>query len=457
MTGPAGTPRSPSVEETVDLLASGQLLAPEIVGHALVRAHECRARVGAFSEIDDTGATRAALDSGSRHAKGSARQLEGVPVVVKDLIDTRGLATRYGSAAYEGHVPSEDAAAVGALRGKGAIVIGKTTTHEFAWGVTTASTRFGDTLNPRDRTRVPGGSSGGTAAAIAFGAVAAGLGTDTGGSVRIPAALCGVTGFKPSFGRLSTAGVFPLAPSLDHVGVMGRTVDDVTRVAAALGIASAAPADPGRLRIGVISELGGVPAEAAVSAAFGIAVGRLGPICDVRVISDTSLFDGSFDTFAGIVLAEGGIAHFSRNDRDFIHKAYEPETVARLKLAESVLLGDYARQQEARRLLQRRVSALMEEFDFLVLPTCPCVAPPIGSDRIAIGGWSGSVRMALMINTAPFNLTGMPAVSVPAGTGALGLPMGLQIVGRAGEDERLLTAAARFEKLLSGSGHPSEP
>jgi aspartyl-tRNA(Asn)/glutamyl-tRNA(Gln) amidotransferase subunit A len=368
---------------------------------------------------------------------------------VKDFIDTVGLATRYGSSAYSENVPSTDAEVVRVLKEKGAAIVGKTTTHEFAWGVTTASERFDDTLNPWDHTRIPGGSSGGMAAAIAYGAVSAGLGTDTGGSVRIPAALCGVVGFKPTYGSLSTQGVFPLAPSLDHVGVMGGSVGDVKTVAAALGIASDNSSRAERYRLGIVPESNGLPIAPDVRHSFDLARAILQLHHDVVEVDDLPSFKRGFEAFAGIVLAEGGMVHFSRHDREHVQASYGSETASRLAMAEQTTIGRYADSQRARREFVRQLENAMADLDFLLLPTCPCTAPALRTDMITIGSWNGSIREALMIYTAPFNLAGMPALSLPMLPGeADGMPLGLQIVAGRGRDSELLAFASEVESHL---------
>jgi aspartyl-tRNA(Asn)/glutamyl-tRNA(Gln) amidotransferase subunit A len=197
--------------EALSALIGKRTSAHELTKRALAAAESCKSDLNAFSVIAHSPALLAAAESDRRYEFGNPRPLEGLPIAVKDIIDTRGIETRYGSSAYLGHVPDEDAQAVKLLVDAGAVIIGKTTTHEFAWGVTTASPAFGDTLNPHHTAHIPGGSSGGAAAAVAYGSVAASLGTDTGGSVRIPAALCGVVGFKPTFGMIPSSGIFPLA------------------------------------------------------------------------------------------------------------------------------------------------------------------------------------------------------------------------------------------------------
>lgn len=429
-------------------LASGSRQVSSLVEAALSASRQSVSAVRAFSALDADGAMSAAVRSEGRYRKGQQRALDGIPIGIKDMIDTAALPTCYGSPAYEHNVPTRDAEVVRALKSHGAIVVGKTTTHEFAWGVTTSSENYGDTLNPWDRSRIPGGSSGGMAAAIAYGAVRGGLGTDTGGSVRIPAALCGVVGFKPTFGRLSAEGVFPLAPSLDHVGVMGRSVDDVTCLSNALGISRAADTASGPLRVGVIGRLGNVPPSPEVERLFARTRDRIGAQCDLVAIEDAELFLPAFGAFAGIVLAEGGMAHFARHDLSFITGRYGRQTASRLELAASTGLRQYEECMRIRRRFVEGLHRLMEPFDLLITPTCPCIAPLVGEEEVRIGNWTGSVREALMTYTAPFNLSGLPAISLPMGVSLEGLPAGLQIIGRRDCDEGLLSVAAAVETWI---------
>jgi aspartyl-tRNA(Asn)/glutamyl-tRNA(Gln) amidotransferase subunit A len=431
-----------------EALAAGRITVSALVAQALDAAEAAQRELRAFAAIDRDGALRAAAESERRYAQGRPRPLEGLAIGVKDLIDTRGIETRYGSAAYLGHVPTADADVVRALTERGAIPIGKTATHEFAWGVTTASGSFGDALNPLDRTRIPGGSSGGAAAAIACGAVAAGLGTDTGGSVRIPAALCGVVGYKPSFGTLSTRGIFPLAPTLDHPGFLGKTVDDVAMLAGVFDIHMPQHAAASQARLGVVREIAPVPLSTEVAAAFDSAVARLGQAFACTTLDARGLFDGVFEAFAHIVLAEGAVEHFRRNDAHCIATRYGRETIERLERARTLTLDDYARAQQTRRDFSARLHRAMSGLDGLVLPTCPCTAPRLGQPSIDIGHWSGTVREALMTYTAPFNVAGFPALSIPLAARDGGLPAGLQLVARPGHDGALLQMAQQIEALL---------
>jgi aspartyl-tRNA(Asn)/glutamyl-tRNA(Gln) amidotransferase subunit A len=443
--------KPPGLRQALEDLAWRRVSATELTRQALDKAEACKTALNAFSIVAREHALRAAEDSDRRYAAGRQRPLEGLPIAVKDLIDTRGIETRYGSAAYVGNVPAADAEVVRTLVELGAIVIGKTTTHEFAWGVTTDSPAFGQTLNPLDKTRIPGGSSGGAAAAIGFGAVAGGLGTDTGGSVRIPAALCGVVGFKPTQGRFSTQGIFPLAQSLDHAGLLGANVDDVIVLATALGIEAQRGNAWRSARLGIIREIAPVPLSPEVGEAFDRAVRALQGTFATQAIEASGpfegLFEGVFKSFATIVLTEGGMEHFRRNDWAFIAAHYGPETVQRLDLARDVVLCDYALAQQARRCFAQKLHRVMSTVDYLVLPTLPCTAPHLGETALAIDGWSGSVREALMTYTAPFNVAGFPAISIPLPAQEHCLPAALQIVARPGEDAELLHIAQNIASM----------
>ncbi|MBB3181592.1 amidase [Variovorax sp. Sphag1AA] len=451
--------RSPTLRTALDALATRRITAVELIEQSLQSAEACKRTVNAFSIVDWDRAMAAAADSDLRYAQGTQRPLEGLPIGVKDLIDTKDLETRYGSAAYLGHVPTADADIVRALVEQGAIPIGKTSTHEFAWGVTTTSSVFGDTLNPLDKQRIAGGSSGGAAAAIAFGSIAAGLGTDTGGSVRIPAALCDIVGFKPTFGTLSTRGIFPLAPTLDHPGLLGATVDDVVLLAKALQIEFPPRNASASARLGVIRGIAPVPPSPEVASAFGNAIDCINEAVEcVEVDAAASgLFDKLYDAFASIVLTEGAIEHFRRNDWDRIVTHYGAETVERLQRAKKLELRAYAEAQETRRSFAANLHRVMSTVDYLVLPTCPCTAPLRHAQSTVICDWSGTVREALMTYTAPFNLAGFPAISIPLTHAGCALPASLQIVARPGQDGALLRLAAQLESIARVPSHRTEP
>jgi aspartyl-tRNA(Asn)/glutamyl-tRNA(Gln) amidotransferase subunit A len=453
--GELWNPQATSAAEALRFLSENRTTATDLTRQALMAAEACRANVNAFSVIAHDSAVKAAEISEARYAARAPRLLEGLPIVVKDLIDTEGLETRYGSAAYAGNVPRADAEVVRILRECGAIVIGKTTTHEFAWGVTTSSPIFGDTLNPRNPAHIPGGSSGGTAAAIAFGASWAGLGTDTGGSVRIPAALCGVAGMKPTKGRLPSTGIFPLAQTLDHPGLMGGCVGDIALLAKVFGIEASRTEVPPR--VAYINGIKPVPLHDEVAQSFGRARAMLDRHFRGVALAEKDLFDGVFAAFAGIVLTEGSVVHFGRNDEATIRRSYTPETIERLDRAKGVSIGEYVNWQRAGRAFTERLLQVMSSIDFLLLPTCPCAAPRSGQTEVAIGPWRGTVREALMAYTAPFNVAGFPAMSIPLPTPPDALPCGIQVVGRPNQDGELLQFSGRVEAILAAGlgGRPS--
>ncbi|MGY4156299.1 aspartyl-tRNA(Asn)/glutamyl-tRNA(Gln) amidotransferase subunit A [Bradyrhizobium sp. USDA 4461] len=440
---------SPSIAEMLAAIKAGVTTSRQLVKTALENAKRCASELNAFAAIDEN-AIALASESDRRYATGLARDLEGIPIAVKDIIDTAGIETRYGSAAYIGNVPRADARVVRHLRNAGAIILGKTTTHEFAWGVTTSSDAFGNTLNPTDPRRIPGGSSGGSAAAVAYGAVPAAIGTDTGGSVRIPAALCGVVGLKPTYGVLSTEGVFPLAPTLDHVGLICRKTEDLIILARALGM-NVLQDDSWRdakvkRTIGILEMPSDVPVDTAISNDLSAIVERLRR--DHNIVDVKIRLDEAYSIFANLVLAEAGMVHFSRSSSEIIGESYGRETVARLDRARMLSIDDFVRAQEARRRFSSKIASLFEEIELLILPTCPCTAPLIGADDVRIGAWRGDVRKALMTYTAPFNLVGYPAVTLPLPRSAGVLPAGLQIVGRRGRDRDVINAAVQFQRLV---------
>ncbi|CAM4267476.1 Indoleacetamide hydrolase [Bordetella muralis] len=429
-------------------LAAREITASVLIEQTLRAAEASQRAVNAFATIDRDGALAAASESDRRYGEGTARPLEGLPITVKDLIDTKNMDTCYGSQAYLGHRPATDADIVRSLLDCGAIIIGKTTTHEFAWGVTTASECFGDTRNPIDPTRIPGGSSGGAAAAIAYGAVTAGIGSDTGGSVRIPAALCGLVGFKPTLGALSTRGVFPLSPTCDHVGLMGREVDDVLYLSDVLNPQTPRSDAPLSARLGVVREIAPVSLATDVAIPFEAAVQRLERTFSCVELDSADLFHGAFDAFSSIVLIEGGVEHFRRHSWERIVASYSPETVDRLRRAQKTDMHAYVSAQQVKDRLITGLHEAMHSIDYVILPTCPCIAPALNTTSVNTGNWSGTVREALMTYTAPFNIAGFPAISIPIPVRNESLPASLQIVARPGNDRALLHIAQQIEAIL---------
>jgi aspartyl-tRNA(Asn)/glutamyl-tRNA(Gln) amidotransferase subunit A len=430
-----------SLAELGGRLRAGATDPIELLDRALAAIEAAQPALNAFVTVDAEGARAVATRRRDELARGVDHgPLHGIPVAVKDVIDTAGLTTTMGSRHFATHVPRRDADVVARLRAAGAVIVGKTTTHEFAYGPTGDLAANGPAANPHDPARMAGGSSAGSAAAVAAGLVPLALGTDTGGSVRIPAALCGVVGLRPSFGRIPTAGVFPLSWSLDTVGPLAGFVAD-----ARIGwsVLTGTPASDARrpvsaLRVGVPTDEWFDRVDAGVGAAIEELIRKLGATVRPVPVPDAADLAHLYRT---VQSAEAVSIHHERiADAPGL---FAPETLERLHEAARVPAWDYAR--SLRRLGEVRARAVhrLADLDLLVLPTVPIRAPLLGEregDRRI--GWP-SVPAALLGFTTPWSVLGLPAVSVPvAGSG---LSVGAQLVGLPGGDEELLDAAASVE------------
>ena len=381
--------------------------------------------------------------------------LHGIPVSLKDVIDLAGAPTTAAAAVRAGHRAAADAAVAAHLRAAGAIVIGKCNLHELAFGTTGEASAFGPTRNPHDPRHVAGGSSSGSAVSVSTGMALASIGTDTGGSLRIPAAACGVVGLKPAYGEVSVDGVVPLAPSLDHVGPIARSVRDaemlyrVLRGPAATGGAPDPPpaAVASRPRLGVPRRYFLDLLEPAVEKAFHAAVERLaGAGCRIADAEVPHAADAG-PVYLHTQLPEASACHRTLLDR---HGAELSEEVRlRLALGRYVLAEDYVRAQRGRAVLAREVDAALDRCDALLLPALPIVPPRLGVDRVTVGGTTEAVRPLTLRLTQLFDLTGHPAIAIPCGR-AGGLPAGLQLVGRRNGTDALLALAAAYEQTIRG-------
>jgi Asp-tRNA(Asn)/Glu-tRNA(Gln) amidotransferase A subunit family amidase len=421
-------------------LRAGQASPVDLVEHALAEAARLNPVLNAFVTVDAEGALAAARAAADELAGGIDRgPLHGIPVGVKDIVDTAGLRTTMGSRHFADNVPDRDAACVRALREAGAIVVGKTTTHEFAYGGFGDVSANGAAANPYDPERMTGGSSAGSAAAVAAGMVPLAVGTDTGGSVRLPSALCGLVGLRPTYGAVSVEGVFPLAESLDTVGPMARTPNDcrlLWRVLASTGSGSGSGSDgaasTGHAKIGRVRAADFGPVDGAVAAAVDERLA--GRATDVTLSNAAAIQEAYF----GMHAPEATRLHAERVAT--APELYQPEVLDRLRLAAEVTEADHRRALAARDEGRRAVLELLAEYDLLALPTVPVVAPPLGSRSIPVNGHDVDARAVLLSMTSAWGVLGLPAISVPAGT-VDGLPVGLQLIGPPGAEERLLTAA----------------
>ena len=407
--------------------------------------------LNAFITITRDEALAAARTADAEIARGEWRgPLHGIPISLKDLVDQRGVVTTAGSRVPDRTEAAQDASVTAALRRAGAVLIGKTNLHEFAFGTTSDESAFGPVRNPVDRDRSPGGSSGGSAVAVATGMSLASIGTDTGGSIRIPAAACGLVGLKPGFGELSLSGVVPLSGTLDHVGPLARTVTDAAIVYGALaGGGPQMPADrPVRgLRIGVLRDYFEDLLEDEVRRAV------LGVQERLRA-SGASLTDrqlphapGIASVYLGIVFAEAAAYHAaameSRSER------YQAGVRLRLEAARFVLAEDYLRAMRGREVIRTDIDRALDGCDVLMAPTLPIEPPPIGAGTVTIAGTAQPVRNVMLRLTQPFNVSGHPAVTLPAGRTSRGFSCGVQLIGRRGGTMRLLAAAHACETVLT--------
>ena len=408
------------------------------------------AELRAFITPPGERARREAQRAQQQLARRQAGALLGVPIAVKDLFATRGLRTTAGSRILRDWVPSRDAGVVTRLRAAGAVIFGKTNLHEFAYGVTTANPWWGVARNPRDVRRSPGGSSGGSAIAVVAGLCAAALGSDTGGSIRIPASLCGCVGLKPTYGLLPLDGVVPLGWSLDHAGPLARTVEDAGILLDALsgGRAwkQAQRVTTRGLRVGILHDSVVKPVQPGVSRLVQEAAAALGRnglrIRDVRVPE----MAWTVVTQLVTLRAEASAAH-ARWIRAR-PRAYGPDVRIRLQLGALIAGADYVLAQRMRAKIKDAVRGIFDEIDVLLLPTTPITAPIVGERTVHWRSGAEPVESALVRLTAPFNLTGVPALSVPYGE-VSGLPVGLQLVGRWNDEARVLAVGRLIEALAS--------
>jgi aspartyl-tRNA(Asn)/glutamyl-tRNA(Gln) amidotransferase subunit A len=449
--------------EAAGLIAAGELKPSELVASALARLEAVEPFVRAFVSVDAERALREARDQDDR----PGGPLRGIPVAIKDIFDVAGTPTCCGSAILGEAGPArEDAPAVAHLRAAGAVVVGKTTTHELACGVYTPPTR-----NPWDLERSPGGSSGGSAAAVAAGAVLGAIGSDTGGSIRIPAAHCGLVGVKPTYGRVSRAGALALSWSLDHVGPLARTVED-----AALLLSVLAGADPGdrttlgrpslpqpllpadddvgSLRVGLLRQRPFAPLASEAACALDSAIALLAA---EGVQIETTLVPELEQTLAAefaIVAAEAASYHETRLARS-------PHLIGddvRGLLETGLLLPAslYLRAQRTRRAIQQSIAQTFtaQRLDALLAPTVPAPAQRHDQLEYDFDGEAESVIESLVRTTAPFNLAGLPAVAVPTGLGASGLPGSVQVVARPFDESTALRLARAIGRGVARFGPP---
>jgi aspartyl-tRNA(Asn)/glutamyl-tRNA(Gln) amidotransferase subunit A len=417
---------------------------------ALAAVSENQARTNAFILVDEPGARAAARTVDEERRRGVDRgPLHGMPVSIKDLVDIAGQPTTAASRLRSGHIATADAPVVQRLRDAGVVLIGKTNMHEFALGTTSDESAFGAVHNPHDVTRSAGGSSGGSAAAVACGMGEASIGSDTGGSIRIPAAACGVVGLKASLGEVPTEGTVPLSSTFDHVGPITRSVQDAASFWAVLTNRRPEPIEPrtpASMKLGLLRGYFDELLDNDVRSVFGDAIVRLrrcGFAIAERTVPGTESITA---TYVSISLAEA--AHWHGPLLGTRASEYQPGVRARLAIGEKVLAVDYIEAFAARERLRRAVDAALDDCDALVLPTLAIIAPKLGDENVLMStGQQLPVRSAMLRLTQLFNITGHPAISLPVPT--RGMPVGVQVVGRNDQTTALLVAAAAVERALA--------
>ena len=387
--------------------------------------------------------------------------LRGIPIVLKDLFDTAGILTTAGSKFLAENIPDQDAFVVEKLRQAGAIILGKTNTHEIALGVTGNNPHYGTARNPWDTTRIPGGSSSGSAIAVATGMALGALGTDTGGSIRIPASLCGVVGFKPTFGRVSLRGVFPLSWNLDHVGTLTKTVEDAALMLQVISIYD--PVDPTSIKMLTGDYLGHLVDDMEgrkIALGIGEFIEKSDPEVFTAVYESAKVFAEKLGCKVQEVnvnwLREAAVANktMTQSDGAAVHRDrlkehpdwFGEDIRRRLEDGAKTTSTEYILARRTQAEIRKRCEQFFEAHDFLILPATPIAAPTIeGHDAVEQAG-------RLTRFTAPFNLAGLPALSLPCGFTKDGLPIGLQIVSRAWGDAKVLNAGYAFEQATEWHG-----
>ena len=449
-----------TIAELAPLLQERKLSPVELTQACLDRVHALDGRLHTFitlmeeSALEEARAAETAITSGDY--KGP---MHGIPIGLKDLYQTRGVATTAGSPILKDFVPDEDAASVALLKKAGGIVLGKLNLYPFAYGATGVNVHHGTPGNPWDTERLPGGSSSGSGVALMAGMIPAATGSDTGGSIRIPASLCGVVGIKPTYGRISRRGILPLSWSLDHAGPMARSVEDC-----AILLQAMAGHDPGddssstrpvpdyraALGQGVRGLRIGVPRGQffeGLQDGVRTAVEKALVVLEELGFSVQEIEVPGLDEFGPVsvgILGPEATAYHMRWLRERPGD-YPPEVLNRLQASMTIPAVDYVMAQQARTRLTERFEHIMEQVDVLVTPTEPITAPRIGERTVVIEGEERPTQGLLTLLTRPFNITGMPAISVPCGFDERGLPVGLQIAGRPFDEATVLRAAHAYE------------
>lgn len=457
-----------SIVQAARLLRRGAISSLELVNASLARIETLNPALNAFITVTaDRARRQARLADRAFRRDGPRSILHGIPISLKDNFWTKGIRTTAGSKILADFVPEADSDVAIRLEQAGAILLGKTNMHEFAYGITSENPHFGPVRNPWARDRISGGSSGGSVAAVATGMGFGSVGTDTGGSIRIPSALCGIVGLKPTFGLVSVAGVIPLSVSMDHAGPVARSVTDACLLLEA--IAGPYPKGrerpdhrtllkkgPKRFRIGWPEQYYFERVDGDVREVIDGAVKVLRKIGGrVERVSLPHLHE-SVQASTWVGLAEATTYHESRGYFPARASDYGDDVRGRLEAGQTIRAIDYLKALDVKRLLEQDFDAALERVDAIVAPGAPIPAPYVGESDVIVGGLKESVRSLLVGASRPANFTGHPAVSIPCGFTRAGLPVGLQLIGpRWGEAGLLAIAKAYEETTPWNESHPA--
>ena len=441
------------ITDASERIARGEITSQKLTEECLSKIAALNPKLNAFITVTADEALAQARQADKEIAAGRRiGPLHGIPISLKDLIDQKGVPTTAASKLRRDHVAKEDAVVTARLRDAGAVFVGKTNLHEFAFGTTSEDSGFGPVRNPIDTSRSPGGSSGGSAAAIAAGMCLGTVGTDTGGSIRIPAAACGIVGLKPEWGQVSASGVVPLSRQLDHVGPLAASVADAWLLYNAM--------QPHENQIG--DQLDATPLD-------GLRLGKLTGYFFDRLDADVE--DRVLDTIAklqqkGATVSEVSVPHAADMAAIYLHLVfgdaaeYHARTLVtrpqdytapvrlRLEMARYVLAEDYIRALRGKALIAHEIDRALHGVDALVLPALAVPAPPFGAQMMPVKGGQDAVRTLMLRCTQPFNLSGHPAISIPCGKTRDGMPIGLQLVGHKSRTPALVQAALAAEAAI---------
>jgi len=447
-----------SIRQLAPLLQRGEISPVEITRICLERIEKLNPALNAFITVTVDSALAEARRAEAEIGRGQWRgPLHGIPVAIKDLINTAGVRTTAASALHANHIPTEDAEVIRRLREAGAVIVGKNNLHEFAYGGSSLISHFGVVHNPWTIEHIAGGSSSGSAAAVAAGLCYAAIGTDTAGSIREPAALCGCVGLKPTYGRVSARGVIPLSWSLDHVGPLANTVADAAIVLQTIAgydradttsadvpvtdYVSACQESARSLRVGTLRSYFCDDLDSEVAAAFAQAVAVVKTL--VAEVKDVRL-DVPIDRT--LQAAESYAYHAESVGKT--PELYQPETLRRLRSGAGVSSADYIRCRRELDEARRGIRDAFAAVDLLIAPTMPIPAPKI-DDLLANPDALRPAELRLLRNTRPFNVWGLPAISIPCGFTAAGLPIGLQIAGLPWRENLVLRLASAYEEATA--------